>query len=112
MVSLARLHGAFFGGMLRTRVDRNRAPHPDFVLWVSRGSGVRRSEARVLCGRGSVVQSVKMTSNQPWPAFVLESGRIDSVTSDCCGIVSRFHRYQGGSDDGLCVGIVSLPVGS
>ena len=47
------LHVAFFVGMLRTRVDRYRAPHPDLVLWVPCGSGVCCSVARVLCGKGS-----------------------------------------------------------
>ena len=49
MLSLAFMNGAFFVGMLRTRVDRNRAPHPGVGLWVSSGSGVR-----CFCGQGGV----------------------------------------------------------
>ena len=30
----AHAHDAFFCGMLRTRVDCCRAPHPELVLWV------------------------------------------------------------------------------
>ena len=56
--SLSTLHVAFFAGMLRTRVGRDRAFHPDVDLWVSCGSGVRCFEVRVVCGRGSDVQSV------------------------------------------------------
>ena len=52
------LYAAFFGGMLRLRVDRNRASHTVVVLWVSGGSGVRCLVVRVLRGRGSGVQSV------------------------------------------------------
>ena len=43
---------AVFVGMLRTRVDRNRAPHPCVNLWVSGGSGVRCFVVRVACDRG------------------------------------------------------------
>ena len=39
--TLSHLRGAYFVGMLCTRVGRNRAPHPGFVLWASIGSGVR-----------------------------------------------------------------------
>ena len=51
--------GAFFVGMLRTRVDRNRAPHTCVDLWVSGGTGVRCFVARVLCAEGRAFKSVK-----------------------------------------------------
>ena len=35
-------YNALFGGMCRTRVDRDRAHHPSVVLEVGSGSGVRR----------------------------------------------------------------------
>ena len=35
-------NGAFFGGMRRTRVDRDRAHHPCVTLEGGSGSGVRR----------------------------------------------------------------------
>ena len=59
MVSPYPLRVSFFAGMLCTRVDRARAPHPDVDLRVSSGSGVRCFEARVACGRGSDVQCVE-----------------------------------------------------
>ena len=48
----------FFGGVLCTGVDRNRAPRLGFVLWVSGGSGVRGFEARDVWANGCDVQSV------------------------------------------------------
>ena len=48
------LHGAFFVGVLRTRVGCNRAPHTCVDLRVSCGSGVRWFYVR---GRGSDAQS-------------------------------------------------------
>ena len=51
MVSRSLLHVAFFAGMLRQRVGRYCAPHPDVDLRVSRGPGVRCFEER-LCEAG------------------------------------------------------------
>ena len=57
VVSPAHLH-CIFVGMLCTRVDRDRAPHPSVDLWVSSASGVRCFVVRMVCGRGLGVQSV------------------------------------------------------
>ena len=53
------MHVAFFVGMLRTWLGRDRAPHPGVDLRVSGGSGVRCIVVRVVCGRGSDVRSVE-----------------------------------------------------
>ena len=79
------------------------------VLWVSSGSGVRCFEVRVVCGRGSGHQSVKIDIGLPVASVC---ARVDSVTSDCCGTVRPIRRFPGRSDDGVCVEFVSSYVGS
>ena len=74
VVSLALMHGAFFVGMLRTRVDCDRAPHPGVVLWVSRGPAVRCFEVRVGVRRRLECSVCQMTSNLPWSVRKLELG--------------------------------------
>ena len=61
----------FFVGVLCTRVDLDRGPHPNVVLWVSSGSGVRCFAVVVACGRGSDVQSVK----RHWTCCYLSNSR-------------------------------------
>ena len=63
------LPGALVIGMLRTRVDRNRAPHSCVDLWVSGGSGVRCFVVRFVCGTGLGVQTCQMTLHMPWPVL-------------------------------------------
>ena len=52
------LHGAFFVGMLCTRVERDRPKPLRVDPWVSCGWGVRCLEARVVRGSVSDVLSV------------------------------------------------------
>ena len=53
VVSLSLVHGAFFFGMLRTRVDDDLA-----LTCGCQVARVRCFVVRVVCGRGSGVQSV------------------------------------------------------
>ena len=41
------LHGAFFAGMLCTRVGRHQVPHSSVDMWVSCGWGVGGAEGRM-----------------------------------------------------------------
>ena len=70
-VSPLLMHVAFFVGVLRSRVDRNRAHTAASIcgclvarVWVALSS--------VLCVGGSGVSVCRMTSNLPWPLWKLE----------------------------------------
>ena len=59
---LSHMHVAFFGGILCTRVDRNRAPHPCVDLWVSCG-WVCVALRRDVCEADGCVFSCRATMN-------------------------------------------------
>ena len=79
---LVSVHVASFVGMLRTRVDRYRVPHPDLVLWVSSGSGVRYFVVRVLCGRG-IRHSVCQNDTELAVASMLKQVYHDRLVEHC-----------------------------
>ena len=53
-VVVSLLCDAFFGGMRRTRVDRDRAYHPDVCFEGGRGSGGRRCGGMEIGGNEGV----------------------------------------------------------
>ena len=57
----------FFVGVLCTRVDRDRAPHPGVDVWVSSGSDVRCFEDKGCDWQRVGCSICHMTSEVLWP---------------------------------------------